>query len=222
MNLKDPNIQKILLAVVVLVVASYLYFGTELLPFFYQVRKAKIDAMELEYGQLSAELEKARQMVDKLAELEAEYERLHEQWLSAQELLPMEQEMPDLLRQVTTAGVRAGVEFMLFQPTAPQIREDYKAYPVKIRVRGGYHQLGIFLSRLANLERIVNVSDLDVKSEKAGGDKNRKEEENRSTVIADFTLTAHTLLAGGAENGMAQEQVQEQVDEQAEGQVEQK
>lgn len=221
MNLKDPNIQKILLAVVVLVVASYLYFGTELLPFFYQVRKAKIEAMEQEYGQLSAELEKARQMVDKLAELEAEYERLHEQWLSAQELLPMEQEMPDLLRQVTTAGVRAGVEFMLFQPTAPQIREDYKAYPVKIRVRGGYHQLGIFLSRLANLERIVNVSDLDVKSEKAGGDKNRKEEENRNTVVADFTLTAHTLLAGGVENGMVQEQVQEQVDEQAEGQVEQ-
>jgi type IV pilus assembly protein PilO len=230
MNLKDPNVQRILLIVVIVVVASYLYFGTELLPFFYQVRKAKIEAMEQEYGKLSADLEKARQMVGKLAELEAEYDRLHEQWLSAQELLPVEQEMPDLLRQVTTAGVRAGVEFMLFQPTAAEIREDYKAYPVKIRVRGGYHQLGIFLSRLANLERMVNVSHLDVKSEKSGGDKNAKEND-RNTVIADFTLTAHTLLpssiegettvktggnatagedendmAGGAENETVQEQ----------------
>jgi type IV pilus assembly protein PilO len=199
MNLKDPNVQKILLVVVFLVVASYLYFGTELLPFFYQVRKAKIETTEQAYVKLSADLEKARQMVGKLAELEAEYERLHEQWVSAQELLPVEQEMPDLLRQVTTAGVRAGVEFMLFQPTAPEVREEYKAYPVKIRVRGGYHQLGIFLSRLANLERMVNVSNLDLKAEKASAGDKKGKEDDRNTVVADFTLTAHTLLAASIE-----------------------
>jgi type IV pilus assembly protein PilO len=206
MNLKDPNVQKVLLGVVVLIVVSYLYFGTQLLPFFYQVRKARVEAMEQEYTKLSADLEKARQTVGKLAQLEAEYDRLHEQWLSAQELLPEEQEMPDLLRKVTTAGVRAGVEFMLFQPGAPVVHESYKAHPVKVRVRGGYHQLGIFLSRLANLQRIVNVSELDVKSA-ARAAKGRKPGDNqtKNTVVADFTLTAHTLL-GGAENEMVQEQ----------------
>jgi type IV pilus assembly protein PilO len=207
MNLKDPNVQKILLGVVVLIVLSYLYFGTQLLPFFYQVRKAQIETMEQEYAKLSADLEKARQTVGKLAQLEAEYERLHEQWITAQELLPEEQEMPDLLRKVTTAGVRAGVEFMLFQPGAPAVKENYKEHPVKIRVRGGYHQLGIFLSRLANLERIVNVSELDVKtaSRATKGRKKTDKAVDRNSVVADFTLTAHTLI-GGVENEMVQEQ----------------
>ncbi|MDH3216870.1 MAG: type 4a pilus biogenesis protein PilO [Candidatus Krumholzibacteria bacterium] len=208
MNLKDPNVQKILLGVVVLVVLSYLYFGTQLLPFFYQARRAEIKALDEEYAKLSADLEKARQTVGKLAQLEAEYERLHEQWLSAQELLPEEQEMPDLLRKVTTAGVRAGVEFMLFQPGSPVLHEQYKEHPVKIRVRGGYHQLGIFLSRLANLERIVNVSELDIKSAvkaaRGRGGKN-KDENARNSIVADFTLTAHTLI-GGVENEMVAEQ----------------
>lgn len=206
MNLKDPTVQKILLGAVALIVLSYLYFGTQLLPFFYQVRKAEIQSLEQEYAKLSADLEKARQTVGKLAQLEAEYERLHEQWISAQALLPEEQEMPDLLRKVTTAGARAGVEFMLFQPGAPVMHTEYKAHPVKIRVRGGYHQLGIFLSRLANLQRIVNVSDLDVQSAvKAARGTPGKNEQGRNTVIADFTLTAHTLI-GGAENEMVQEQ----------------
>ena len=207
MNLKDPNVQKILMGVVFMAIVSYLYFGTRLLPFFYQARKAKIETMEHEYARLSADLEKARQMVGKLAQLEAEYERLHQQWISAQELLPEEQEMPDLLRKVTAAGARAGVEFMLFQPGPPVMYEDYKAHPVKVRVRGGYHQVGIFLSRLANLKRIVNVTSLDLQVGDQPGKRTKKGKgSNKNSVVANFTLTAHTLVAGGAPNEMVNEQ----------------
>lgn len=191
---------------VAVIVVSYLYFGTTLLPFFYKVRKSNIEAMEQEHAKLSADLEKARQTVGKLEQLEAEYKRLHEQWEAAQELLPEEEEMPNLLRKVTTAGARAGVEFMLFQPGAPEIHEDYKAHPVKVRVRGGYHQLGIFLSRLANLERIVNVSNLDIEAATRQTKKKKESGTNRNTVVADFTLTAHTLYAGGAQNETIQQQ----------------
>lgn len=193
MNLRDPKIQKILIGVLALLGVSYVYFGTSVLPFCYQVRKAQIAELEDEYTRLSAELEKARQMVGNLAKLEAEYERLHRSWLSAQELLPEEQEMPELLRKVTTAGNRAGIEFMLFQPAAPVAMELFKEHPVRVRVRGGYHQLGIFLSRLANMERIVNVNELKINMLKE--DKNKR---IRGTVIADFTLTAYTLLEEGA------------------------
>lgn len=205
MNLRDPNVQKILLAVVFVSVVSYLYFGTTFFPFCYPVRKAEIAQLEQEYGKLSADLEKARQMVDKLAQLEAEYERLHDQWESAQALLPEEEEMPELLRQVSTAGARAGVEFMLFQPASPIMKQDYKEHPVKIRVRGGYHQLGIFLSRLANMERIVNVSNLDVKSASRSG-RNANDADDRNTIVAEFTLSAHTLLPGGPSNEVVQQQ----------------
>ncbi|UCG52387.1 MAG: type 4a pilus biogenesis protein PilO [Candidatus Latescibacterota bacterium] len=205
MNLRDPKIQKILIGIVALIGVSYVYFGTSLLPFCYQVRKAEIADLEDQYTRLSAELEKARKMVGDLARLEAEYERLHLQWESAQELLPEEQEMPDLLRKVTTAGNRAGIEFMLFQPSPPVAKELFKEHPVRVRVRGGYHHLGIFLSRLANMTRIVNVSELKIKSFSGEKGKKEKNEKRNGTVVADFTLTAYTLLEGAEYEAAAQD-----------------
>ena len=201
MNLKDPKVQKIMMGVMALVILSYLYFATSFLPFSYPVRKAKIEALEKEYSKLSAELEKARRTVGNLARLEAEYERLHAQWLDAQELLPEAKEMPELLRQVTTAGMKAGVEFALFEPQPPMPLDFYAEHPVRCRVRGGYHQVGIFLSRLANMSRIVNVTKLDLKqaAERGGKGSKKRQTKRMSTVEAEFTLSAYTLL-GGVDN----------------------
>jgi type IV pilus assembly protein PilO len=208
MNLKDPKVQKIMLGVMSVLILSYVYFGTNFLPFNYPVRNAKITALEKESAKLNAELEKARKMVGNLAKLEAEYERLHDQWLSAQELLPERKEMPELLRQVTTAGNKAGVQFALFEPQPPAPREFFSEHPVKITVRGNYHQIGIFLSRLANMHRIVNVSRLELTSVEntKGGKKGTGESRSgkyMNTVEADFTLSAYTLLGG-----IANEEVQ--------------
>ena len=199
MNLKDPIVQKTMMGIMAVVILSYVYFGTSLLPINYPVRKAKIVALEKEHAKLSAELEKARKMVGNLARLEAEYERLHDQWLSAQELLPEESEMPDLLRQVTTAGNKAGVEFALFEPQPPAPHEFYSEHPVKVMVRGNFHQVGIFLSRLANMPRIVNVSKLEIDTfdapkRKAKGQKGESRGQRMSTVEAEFTMSAYTLL----------------------------
>ena len=206
MNLRDPKTQKLIVVLLALISLSYVYFGTTLLPFCYRVQKAKIAVLEADYTKLSAEVEKARQIVGNLAKLEAEYERLHLQWESAQELLPPEQEMPDLLRKVTTAGNKAGIEFMLFQPKPPVAKELFKEHPVSVRVRGGYHELGMFLSRLANLSRIVNVTDLKISTVAASpkdGKKSRVANLNE-TIIADFTLSAYTLVEG-AGNGTARQ-----------------
>lgn len=201
MNLKDPIVQKTMMGIMAVVILSYVYFGTTLLPINYPVRKTKIVALEKEHAKLSAELEKARKMVGNLARLEAEYDRLHDQWLSAQELLPEESEMPDLLRQVTTAGNKAGVEFALFEPQPPAPHEFYSEHPVKVMVRGNFHQVGIFLSRLANMPRIVNVSKLEIDTydaprKKAKGQKGESRGQRMSTVEAEFTMSAYTLLGG--------------------------
>jgi type IV pilus assembly protein PilO len=197
MNIRDPKIQKSIIVILAVIALSYVYFGTTVLPFCYGVRKARIAQLEEDYTKLSAEVEKARQMVGSLAKLEAEYERLHLQWASAQELLPQEEEMPDLLRKVTTAGNKAGVEFMLFQPKPPVVKEMFKEHPVSVRVRGGYHELGIFLTRLANLSRIVNVTDLKINAAVANKDAKKSKVNNlNETIIADFTLSAYTLIEG--------------------------
>jgi type IV pilus assembly protein PilO len=194
MDLKNPKLQKVLISILLIGILSYVYFGSSFFSFCYKVRKAKIEELDKEYSKLSAELEKARKMVGNLARMEAEYQRLHEQWLSAKELLPEDEEMPDLLRKITTAGNQAGVKFVLFQPQAPAQGEFYTAHPTKVKIRGGYHQVGIFLSRLANLPRIVNVSGLSLGSQDGKGKKDQVDAND--TVFAEFTLTAYTLPGG--------------------------
>jgi len=211
MSLKDPKTQKIAIGVVALIAAGYVYFGTSFLPFSYPARKAKIAQLEVEHERLAAEVEKARKVVGDLARLEAEYERLHDQWLAAQELLPEEKEMPELLRQVTMAGSRAGVEFALFEPKAVIAKEFHSEHPIAVTVRGNYHQVGSFIGRLSNMDRIVNVSNMVLGQPKAvkGGKKktstSRKKADDptkntagrsNNTVEASFTLTAYTLLGG--------------------------
>jgi Tfp pilus assembly protein PilO len=83
-------------------------------------------------------------------------------------------------------GQQAGVEFLLFKPEGTIPGEVYVEAPVQVRVSGGYHQVGAFLSEVANLDRIVNVASLNLIIVE---DEARPNE----TVEATFTATAYTL-----------------------------
>jgi type IV pilus assembly protein PilO len=194
MDFKDPQVQKGIIVGIFCILIGYVYFFTSFLPFFHHPMRAKIETLSSEYEKMSAELEKARKTVGNLAKLEAEYNRLHDKWVAAQGLLPKDKEVADLLRKVTRIGSQAGIDFMLFEPQPPVPKEFITENPVKVKVRGEYHQLGIFLSKVANLERIVNVSNLTVKPVDAkGGDRIVRS----YTIEAEMTLTAYTLAEGG-------------------------
>ena len=196
MNFKDPQVQKTIIIVVFLAIVGYVYFFTSFLPFFFQPMRTRIDSLSGEYEKISAELEKARKTVGNLEKLEREYNRLHGKWIAAQGLLPAEEEVATLLRKVTRAGNQAGVEFILFEPQQPTQREFVKENPVKIKVQGEYHELGVFLSKVANLDRIINVSNLQVRPLASSGS-GKSKVESSYTIEAEMVMTAYTLSEGG-------------------------
>ena len=205
MDFKDPMVQKTIVLVIFLAIFSYVYFFTQFMPFFFQPRKARIEALTGDYEKISADLEKARKTVGNLEKLEEEYERLHEKWVAAQSLLPQEKEVAELLRKVTRAGNQAGVDFQLFQPQEPINKEFIAENPVKVRVRGQYHQLGVFLSKVSNLDRIINVSDIRITPmQKSQGSKDNRANRN-FTIEAEMTMTAYTLLEGGEVSDVKQD-----------------
>jgi type IV pilus assembly protein PilO len=197
MDFKDPQVQKGIIIGIACVLIGYVYFFTSFLPFFNHPMRAKIVSLSSEYEKMSAELEKARKTVGNLAKLEAEYNRLHDKWVAAQGLLPKDKEVADLLRKVTRIGSQAGIDFLLFEPQAPLPKEFITENPVKVKVRGEYHQLGIFLSKVANLDRIVNVSNLVIKPDDARGAGGSDRAVRNFTIEAEMTLTAYTLVEGG-------------------------
>lgn len=191
LNVKDPRFLRWAGAILVVAVVLPLWLTQGSYSFTYAARQDKIAGLEQRHDELSRDLEKARLLVRNLERVEREYEILHDQWQVASTLLPEENEVGDLLRKVTAAGTQSGIEFKLFKPSGKVTREFYSDNPVSVRIRGGYHQTGVFLSRLANLNRIVNVDNLRMEAVK------QAEENSAYTVETEMVLTAYTLGGGG-------------------------
>ena len=195
-DVKDPKFLRWAGAILLVVVALPMNFLSDAYPFTYAARTHTVEGLETHHQDLSRDLEKARLLVRNLERVEQEYAILRDQWDVAQTLLPEENQMPNLLRKVTAAGQQSGIEFTMFRPQNPLPKGFYSDNPVEVHIEGGYHQTGVFLSRLANLNRIVNVSDLKIK----GMD---NQDDTPFTMSAKMTLTAYTLAAGGVPVGTA-------------------
>lgn len=77
-------------------------------------------------------------------------------------LLPSRTEIEGLLVDISQAGLASGLEFELFKPEAEVLEDFYAVQPIKIKVLGGYHQFGEFISTVANLPRIVTQHDISI------------------------------------------------------------
>ena len=70
-------------------------------------------------------------------------------------LVPTGNEVPLLLDQVSTAARRVGLDISDVQPLPNLTGDQYDAYKYRLIVRGGYHQIGVLLSNIGSLQRIV-------------------------------------------------------------------
>mgnify|MGYP001572654380 CR=1 FL=1 len=185
LDLKNPALQKVVLSVVVAGGLLAVFFFTHFLQFGYPAQRDRVGVLKADYEKKSTELARARATVADLPRFEAEYDQLHERWSLAAELLPADRELGSLLRRITLAGQQTGVRFVLFRPAALKAEQYYSELPLQIAVTGGYHQVGSFLAELANLRRIVTVSNVRLKAN-TGGDA------TASTAV-EFTASAYSL-----------------------------
>lgn len=192
MNLREPRTQRIILVAILGLGMIYAYFFTTVVPFTYKARAAETAQVEAELSKLSGDVAKARAAVANLPALERECAEVHERWEIMSELLPTSKEIAGLLTKVTLAGQESGVDFALFQPAAPRQADFYVAYPTQLRVEGGYHEVGRFLAEVANLDRIVNIVNLNMTAADAD------EKNPDRTVVASFTAEAYAFQENAA------------------------
>lgn len=82
--------------------------------------------------------------------------------------LPNKSEMDNLLADVNQIGIGRGLEFDLFRPGNETKTDFYATLPVTIKVNGGYHDLGNFVSDVAKLPRVVTIHDISLVPSKSG------------------------------------------------------
>ncbi len=80
--------------------------------------------------------------------------------------LPGKTEIPSLIVDISQTGLAAGLQEKLFVPQAEVPRDFYAEKPIKIRLTGGYHEIGNFVSGIAALPRIVTLHDIVITPEK--------------------------------------------------------
>jgi type IV pilus assembly protein PilO len=163
-DLKNPTVQKVVLSGLLSAGLLGVFFFTHLLPFGYPNQKEKVDTLKSEFERKQTDLARARATVADLPRFQAEFDALHDRWQYASELLPTDRQLGALLRRITLAGEETGVQFVRFRPSSPKTETYYTEMPIQIAVNGGYHQVGSFLAELANLSRIVTVSEMRIKA----------------------------------------------------------
>jgi type IV pilus assembly protein PilO len=83
--------------------------------------------------------------------------------------MPTEAEVASLLVDISQTGLASGLTFHLFKPAAPVPKDFYSELPIKIEVTGKYEELGLFVSGVASLPRIVTVHDVNITPEGKDG-----------------------------------------------------
>ncbi|HJW81530.1 MAG TPA: type 4a pilus biogenesis protein PilO, partial [Acidiferrobacterales bacterium] len=101
-------------------------------------------------------------MAINLSAYKLQMDEMHQAFGTLLRQLPNKTEVPNLLVDITQAGLGRGLNFVLFKPEKEKPQEFYAELPINIKVTGGYHELGQFVSDLAALPRIVTIGNIDI------------------------------------------------------------
>lgn len=197
MNLREPYILKGLVGFIVIIGLVWLLFFTDYLPFSNKRSAEEVHRLRQELQVVTGELRVLETAVRTLPKIREELRMLERKWEVLRGLLPLASEMSILLSDVTTAGMRAGVEFVLFEPGAPELYDLYTRYPISVSVTGGYHEVGRFFDNMCNMDRLVGLSDIGIMQISAG--------EDRVTVEASLTVSAYTYNVNQAGSALTPE-----------------
>ena len=94
-------------------------------------------------------------------EMEANFQKILSQ-------LPLDTEIPGLIEDISTVGSNNGLVFNKIDLQPEQVLEYYVEKPIWMEVVGGYHDLGAFVSDVADLSRIVTLHDFEITPQGGG------------------------------------------------------
>jgi type IV pilus assembly protein PilO len=141
----------------VILIAAFIFL-------FYIPKDKEIKGLMVTAEKLRVEVEEAEEKVKRLDALIAENKLLKEKLATLRKQLPQEKEVSVLLKQISELGLKSGLDILLWKPQSRKSNPEglYVEIPVKVEVKTGYHQLGVFFSYISRLQRLVNISNIEL------------------------------------------------------------
>ena len=154
-------IQRILVAVGIMLVIIAGFVWYLIWP-----KVGKISEYQTKLDRIEKQLDTAKRNAAALKRFQKKMMEAEAQFKTAMRALPEKEEIPSLLTNISKSGKDAGLEFLLFEPKPEVRKEFYAEIPVAINVTGNYHDVAVFLDKVARLSRIVNVKDISMSRSK--------------------------------------------------------
>lgn len=100
----------------------------------------------------------------KIPQLERDIAILNIELKNARIQLPNAKEIPELLTLISDTGTGAGLEFLLFRPSPEEKVDFYAKVPVEMVILGNFHNVATFFDNVRKLSRIVDISEVKIKT----------------------------------------------------------
>ncbi|KTD31374.1 type IV pilus biogenesis protein PilO [Legionella moravica] len=142
------------------------------------------ETLQTQEATLREEFEKKQHQASNLQAYRNQLQLMNERFGTMLRQLPAKNEMPGLLEEISKTGVTSGLNFELFAPQAEVVHDFYIELPIKITVVGTYMQLAIFLSRVAEMNRIVTLHEFTIQGESSKDSKTVSEDELVMNITA--------------------------------------
>jgi type IV pilus assembly protein PilO len=121
-----------------------------------------LERAELEEQELRATFEQKQRKAANFDAYKTQLAEIERSFGTMLRQLPGRTEVPNLLVDISQTGLGAGLEEKLFQPLGEVQKDFYAELPIKIRLSGSYHELGMFVSGIAALPRLVTLHDISI------------------------------------------------------------
>jgi len=159
--------------ILVLTAGTYFLFISDL--------EVTLDQLKSEQESKDRTLAEKQLIADNLNDKRKEMDALEQKLQEALTQLPEKKDIEELLSQLSDVGKKSGLEISRVTPSGEASEGFYSRIPISMSVSGNYNEIAMFLQEIANLRRIVNVSDLKLANPQQKGDK--------VTLTSDFLAT---------------------------------
>ena len=151
--------------VAVIVIVFFVVMGLGIYWFIVKDKAPQLERAQGEEQELRLTFENKQRKAANYDAYKAQLSQIEQSFGTMLRQLPGETEIPSLIVDISQTGLAAGLQEKLFVPQGEIPRDFYAEKPIKIRLTGGYHEIGNFVSGIAALPRIVTLHDINITPE---------------------------------------------------------
>jgi type IV pilus assembly protein PilO len=162
---------------------------------YWMVLKPKVDenkSLEAQIAAKKSENDQLRTYIPKLADMDSQIAHLQEQIELEKKIVPEEKDADRFIKMLHDTASGAGIEIRRYTALPGSNHEFYGEVPFTIDIDGPYYSVLNFFGRVNHLERIVNITNMQMANLKNTGAAKIKSAYTfapQETVVASCTAT---------------------------------